>query len=184
MPKPADTQVETSMDKFLMGKVAMNIDGAWWLKDVLDNETFEVGIAAVPVGTEGSRSYTTAFTDCFFALSTSKHPEADKKAIQALMSVEAISAVASTGVGGIPVHKDALDAFSSSLDVLIKDGSTLYKDCFLAGANYSVHVPYSTYYNSVDQEINQNMSQWLNGKMTYTEFVKYMDERLRYHMSK
>ena len=180
MPKPTDTQIETSMDKFLLGKVAMNIDGAWWLKDVIDSEAIEVGIAAVPVGVEGAKSNSTAFTDCFFALSTSKHPEADKKAIKALMSVEAISAVASKGVGGIPVHKDALAAFTSSLDKV----DTVSKECFLNGSNYTVHVPYSTYYNSVDQEINQKMSVWLNGDMTYVEFVEFMDDRMKYYMSK
>ena len=114
-----------------------------------------------------------------FALSTSKHPEADKKAIKALMSVEAISAVASKGVGGIPVHKNALDAFSSSLDRL--DATS--KACFLNGSSYTVHVPYSTYYNSVDQEINQKMSTWLNGEISYTEFVEFMDSRMKYYMS-
>lgn len=179
MPKPADTQIETSMDKFLLGKVAMNIDGAWWLHDMTQVTDFEVGIAAVPVGNAESHGYSTSFTDCFFAVSTSKHPEADKKAIAALMSVEAIKAVSEHGVGGIPVHKDAVDSFKT---VLTEHFDNVSATSFLAGANYTVHVPYSTYYNTVDQQINQKMSVWLNDGMTYEAFVKFMDETMKSEM--
>ena len=143
-------------------------------------EDFEVGIAAVPAGSADSDSYTTSFTDCFFAVSTSRTPEADKKAIKALMSVEAITAVAKHGVGGIPVHKDAQDDYKN---VLLENFDETSAESFIAGTAHTVHVPYSTYYNTVDQEINQKMSVWLNGDMTYIEFVEFMDERMKYYMN-
>ena len=55
-------------------------------------------------------------------------------------------------------------------------------DVIKQGALNGVNVPYSTYYNQVDQRINQKMSVWINGDMTSREFVDYMDESMRLGM--
>lgn len=177
MPKPTDTTIESSMDQFYAGNIAMAIDGVWWLNNVMNPKIvdFNVGIAAVPTGVKGSKSYSSVFTDCFFAVANSKHPEEDKKAIKALMQVESIKAVAEKGVGGIPVANDAVSSFTKSLE---QKFSTNDITCLTDGTTHTLHVPYTTYYNSVDQKINQKMPVWLNGELTSDQFVAYMHETL------
>ena len=177
MPKPTDTTIETSMDQFYAGNIAMCIDGLWWINDIMNPKIvdFNVGIAAVPSGIANSSSYSSVFTDCFFAVANSKHAEADKKAIKALMQVESVKEVASHGVGGIPVAKDAISEFTKSLE---NKFSTSDIKCLTDGIAHTLHVPYTTYYNSVDQQINQKMTIWLNGEMTSDAFVAYMHETL------
>ena len=177
MPKPTDTTIESSMDQFYAGNIAMCVDGLWWINDIMNPKIvdFNVGIAAVPTGISNSPSYTSAFTDCFFAVANSKHPEADKKAIKALMDVESISQVASHGVGGIPVANEAISKFTKSLESKFTASDI---KCLTDGIDHMLHVPYTTYYNDVDQQINQKMTVWLNGEMTSDEFVEYMDKTL------
>ena len=180
MPRPTDTTIESSMDQFYAGNIAMAIDGVWWLNDVMNPKIvdFNVGIAAIPTGNKGSQSYTSTFTDCFFAVKNSKHPEADQKAIKALMQVESIKAVSNEGVGGIPVANDAISLFSKSLEKKFSENDI---KCLTDGVQHSLHVPYTTFYNSVDQQINQKMTVWLNkdGGMTSDQFVAYMHETLQ-----
>ena len=178
MPKPTDTTIETSMDQFYAGNIAMAIDGIWWLNDIMNPKIvdFNVGIAAIPTGAKGSSSYSSVFTDCFFAVSNSKHPEADQKAIKALMQVESIKEVANKGVGGIPVAKDAISDFTKSLEDKFSASDI---KCLTDGVSHTLHVPYTTYYNSVDQQINQKMTVWLNNEMTSDQFVAYMHETLQ-----
>ena len=182
-PKPTDTTIETSMDQFYAGNIAMAVDGIWWLNDMMNPKMvdFNVGIAAIPTGNKGSQSYSSVFTDCFFAVSNSKHPEADKKAIEALMQVESIKEVANKGVGGIPVAKDAVENFTKSLEAKFSAADI---KCLTDGVSHTLHVPYTTYYNSVDQQINQKMTPWLSGEMTSDEFVAYMHNTLTTEINK
>ena len=177
MPKPTDTTIETSMDQFYAGNIAMAIDGIWWLDDLMNEKIvdFNVGIAAIPTGVAGSPSYSSVFTDCFFAVSNSRHSEADQKAIKALMQVESIKEVANKGVGGIPVAKDAVSNFTKSLEEKFSEADI---KCLTDGVAHTLHVPYTTYYNSVDQQINQKMTVWLNDELTSDEFVAYMHQTL------
>lgn len=177
MPKPTDTTIESAMDQFYAGNIAMAIDGLWWINDIMNPKItdFNVGIAAVPTGIANSPSYSSVFTDCFFAVANSKHADADKKAIKALMQVESIKEVAAHGVGGIPVAKDAVESFTKSLEGKFNAADI---KCLTDGIAHTLHVPYTTYYNSVDQQINQKMTVWLNGEMTSDAFVKYMHDTL------
>ncbi|MDR0832330.1 MAG: extracellular solute-binding protein [Bacillales bacterium] len=172
-PKASDTAIVTAMDQFQSGNVAMIIDGAWWLNDMMNPKlvTFPVGIAAIPTGIQGSSSFSTQFTDGFFAVRNSSTPNEDKKAIKALMSKEAIMALASKGVGGIPVHKEAIEIFKETLTSNFSEGDV---NCFINGLSNGLPLPYTTFYNSVDQNINQKMSVWLNGDMTSNAFVDFM----------
>ena len=48
---------------------------------------------------------------------------------------------------------------------------------------HKVSVPYSTYYNIVDQQINQKMATWINGDMSTKAFVDFMDETMKKGMA-
>lgn len=177
MPSTSDTAVLDSMARFLGGNIAMIIDGVWQVHDVCKyTEDYEIGVAAIPVLERGNKSYTTTFADRFWAARNSSHPEADQKALKALMSVQAIDALAKSGVGGMPIRKASLETYMDNLSTtkLAESAETIKE-----GVANKVNVPYSTYYNQVDQHINQKMSIWINGQMSTVEFVKFMDETMK-----
>lgn len=177
MPSTSDTATSSAIDRFLTGNIAMMIDGVWQLHDIIKyTEGYDIGVAAIPVKSEGYDCFTTTFTDRFFAARTSSHPEADQIALKALMSEEAIAAVSEEQVGGFPVINSQIETYVSSLrDSKLSDSV----DTIEEGINHAVNVPYSTYYNVVDQRINQKMSVWINGEMTSVEFVDFMDQTMK-----
>lgn len=180
MPSTSDTQLTSAFERFLQGNVAMMVDGVWQLHDIIEYTEFEVGVAAIPVKTSGTTASTTTFADRFWAARNSSTPEADKIALKALMSAESLLAVSSKQVGGLPVRYDAIDNYFASLS---ESKLADYVEVIKEGVNHSLTVPYSTYYNIVDQRINQKMSTWINGELTHIEFVDYMDEVMKKGMA-
>ena len=179
MPNTSDTATSSAIDRFLAGNIAMMVDGVWQLHSINKYIEGNVGVAAIPVKASGYKSYSTTFADRFWSARTSSNKEADQKALRALMSVEAITALSEKQVGGIPVRDDCIDIYLETLSTT-KFASDV--DVIKQGALNGVNVPYSTYYNQVDQRINQKMSVWINGDMTSREFVDYMDESMRLGM--
>lgn len=180
MPSTSDTATSSAIDRFLSGNIAMMVDGVWQLHAINTyTEGYEIGIAAIPVKSKGYTSYSTTFADRFWASSTSSHKEEDKIALRALMSVEAITALCEKQVGGLPVNTQCLDTYLSSMSST-KYGADV--EVIKNGAYNGINVPYSEYYNIVDQRINQKMATWINGSMTSREFVDYMDECMRLGM--
>lgn len=181
MPTTSDTATSSAFDRFLTGNIAMMIDGVWNLHDIVKyTEGYEIGVAAIPVKGSGYDSYTTTFTDRFWAARNSSTPEQDQIALKALLSAEAINAVSEKQVGGFPIRKDSVDIYLRSLE---ETKLASYAPVIKEGIEHGVNVPYSTYYNIVDQRINQKMSVWINGEMTSAEFVDYMDESMKLGMA-
>lgn len=172
MPSTADTATSDSVNRFLAGNVAMLIDGVWQIHDICKyTGDFEIGVAAIPVSTNGYSAYSTTFVDRFWAARNSTHPEEDKIALRALMSKEAILALSSQQVGGFPVRNDCVDNYVSSLN---SSKLSAYVNVIKEGRERGVNVPYSTYYNIVDQQINQKLGAWINGDVDTDTFVKFM----------
>lgn len=175
MPNTSDTQVSTAINMFLAGNIAMFVDGIWQLHEVITYTEFDLGVAAIPVKSTEYSSYSTNFQDCFFALRTSTHQNADQTALRYLMKAESIQALAEKSVGGFPICKEVQETYVNTLrETKVAD----YVDVISGGKERTVGVPYSTYYNQVDQRINQKMSTWITGKMTAHEFVDYMQEMM------
>ena len=169
MPNTSDTATSSAIDRFLSGNIAMMVDGVWQLHAINKyTEDYEIGIAAIPVKASGYKSYSTTFADRFWSARTSSNKEADEKALKALMSVEAITALSEKQVGGLPVRDDCIDTYLETLSTskFANDVNVIKQ-----GALNGVNVPYSTYYNIVDQRINQKMAVWINGEITSREFV-------------
>lgn len=180
-PSTSDTALLDSMARFQGGNIAMIIDGVWQIHDVCKyTEDYEIGIAAIPVLNRSYKSHTTTFSDCFWAARNSTHQEADNKALEALMSEKAINALSSKTVGGFPVRKNSVETFTSTLKGT-KIGD--YVDTIKNGIDNKLYVPYSTYYNQVDQQINQKMATWINGQMSTADFVKFMDTTMKEGMA-
>lgn len=180
MPSTSDTQVASAINRFLNGNIAMFVDGIWQLHEITEYTEFNVGVAAIPVKAKGYSSYSTNFQDCFFGVKTSSHPKRDQTALRYLMKAEAIQALAEKSVGGFPVCKSVQQIY---VDQLMKTKVADYVDVISGGKARTVNVPYSTYYNQVDQRINQKMSSWITGKMTAHEFVDYMQEMMEKGMN-
>ncbi len=181
MPNTSDTQTLDASARFLGGNIAMIIDGVWQMHDICEyTENYEIGIAAIPVSDKQYTSYSTTFTDRFWAARNSRHPEEDKIALKALMSKEAITAVSNKQIGGIPIRTDCVDNYFEAIK-----GTKLsdYVDVVKNGIANKVNVPYSTYYNIVDQQINQKMSVWINGNMTAKDYVDFMADTMKKGMA-
>lgn len=177
MPSTSDTATLDASARFLGGNIAMIIDGVWQMHDICKyTEGFEVGVAAIPVADKKYKSYSTTFVDRFWAARNSRHPEADKTAIKALMSEEAIRALSEKQIGGIPIRYDCVDDYFESIkSTKLADSVNVVK----AGIENKVNVPYSAYYNVVDQQINQKMAVWINGDMTAKDFVDFMADTMQ-----
>ena len=181
MPNTSDTQTLDAMARFLGGNIAMIIDGVWQIHDICKyTGDSEIGVAAIPVAASGNVSYSTTFADRFWASRNSPHPKEDKIALKALMSAEAITALSSKQIGGFPVREDCVDNYLSSIESTKLAG---YVDVIKGGMAHKVSVPYSTYYNIVDQQINQKMATWINGDMSTKAFVDFMDETMKKGMA-
>lgn len=172
MPSTSDTTQSDAVNRFLSGNIAMLVDGVWQLHDICKyTADYEIGVAAIPVLQKGYTAYTTTFGDSFWASRNSTHPEEDKIALKALMSKEAIMALGSKQVGGFPVRNDCVENYVSSIRDT-KLGS--FADTITEGRNHSVRVPYSTYYNIVDQQVNQKMAKWISGDISSKDFVDFI----------
>lgn len=180
MPSTSDTATLDAMARFQGGNVAMIVDGVWQIHDVCKyTGDSEIGVAAIPVSSKGRKAYSTTFADQLWAARNSKNAEADKIAIEALLSAEAIGAVAGQQVGGFPLRNDSVSVY---MDSIRKTKLSPYVDVIKEGIERGVKVPYSTYYNIVDQQINQKMAVWINGKLSSHDFVDFMDSTMKLGM--
>jgi ABC-type glycerol-3-phosphate transport system substrate-binding protein len=168
MPRPTDTKIMGAWDMFKAGRVAMIVEGSWYLSDVKNNiKDFNVGIAAAPAGS--GVAYSSMFVDDFFICKGTKHEAEAWEALNALYSEEAWSALAATSVGGLPINRAVLDANINSLlgDNVSDTDVTAFKE----GLDHVVAVPYNDYYEQADQKINNVMDEWLLGDITSDEFA-------------
>lgn len=187
-PKAVDTYNEGGFGKFCSGNIAMLVDGIYNLHDIIRDCKFKVGIAAIPVGVNDSgakyKSYSTNFTDRYWAAQTSKHPAEDKIALKYILKAESIRAHAALQVGGVPIRKDCVDTYFTSIvsSGVTQEAANVIKE----GAKNTINVPYSSYYNEVDQKINAVIALWMDQKEGWTteKFIKYMDSEMKAAMGK
>ena len=185
-PNIADSLDSGGLGKFCSGNTAMIVDGIYNLHDIMTKCKFNVGVAAIPVKENGAggkyKSYTTNFTDCYFAARTSKHKEEDKIALEYLMKSECVKTLADYQVGGVPIKKDCVEYYFDKLQAagLNKEACDVIK----AGANNTISVPYSSYYNDVDTEVNAKLPLWMNKDPNWTTdiFVKFIDTEMNKRM--
>lgn len=175
MPRPTDTAIMSAFDMFTNGRLAMIVDGTWWLGSIGAIEGFNVGIAAVP-GAEDGSAYTSQFVDSFVIYEGCENKEAAWKAIKAIVSQEGFEALAATGVGGTPVHKEVVNAVTEKLlgENVDEDSKLVAQDAL----NHTVKVPYNEYYEEADQKVNNTMDEWLLGEITADEYADKVQQIL------
>ena len=167
MPRPTDTKIMGAWDMFKAGRIAMTVEGTWYLSDAKSIADFNVGIAAVPSG--NGKAYASMFVDDFFICKGTKHEAEAWEALNALYSEEAWSALAATAVGGLPIHRKVLDENINTL--LGEKASAEDVQAFVDGLDHVLGVPYNDYYEQADQKINNVMDEWLLGDITSDEFA-------------
>ncbi|MBR4291243.1 MAG: sugar ABC transporter substrate-binding protein [Oscillospiraceae bacterium] len=175
MPRPTDTAIMSAFDMFTNGRLAMIVDGTWWLGSIGAIEGFNVGIAAVP-GAEDGSAYTSQFVDSFVIYEGCENKDAGWKAIKAIVSQEGFEALAATGVGGTPVHKEVVNAVTEKLlgENVDADSKLVAQDAL----NHTVKVPYNEYYEEADQKVNNTMDEWLLGQITADEYADKVQQIL------
>ena len=175
MPRPTDTAVMSAFDMFTNGRLAMIVDGTWWLGSIGAVEGMNIGIAAVP-GAAGSSAYTSQFVDSFVIYEGCEHKDEAWKAIKALVSQEGFEALAATGGGGTPIHKNVVNAVTEKL--LGENVDDASKQVAKEALNHTLKVPYNAYYEEADQKVNNTMDEWLLGKITSDEYADKVQQIL------
>jgi ABC-type glycerol-3-phosphate transport system substrate-binding protein len=88
-----NTDFETT--QFVSGKAAMKLDGPWSLIDTMGKVKFNLGIAPIPAGPDGSKTFTAGSG---FGISRScKSPDAAFQAIMSMTSVKPLTTLAEAG---------------------------------------------------------------------------------------
>lgn len=175
MPRPTDTAVMSAFDMFTNGRLAMIVDGTWWLGSIGAVEGINIGVAAVP-GAAGSSAYTSQFVDSFVIYEGCEHKDEAWKAIKALVSQEGFEALAATGVGGTPIHKNVVNAVTEKL--LGENVDDASKQVAKDALDHTLKVPYNAYYEEADQKVNNTMDEWLLGKITSDEYADKVQQIL------
>lgn len=155
-------------DLFLNGKMAMVVDGTWMMYAMMGVEDINLGVAALPAGATGE-GISTHFIDDWVIWSGTEHPEEAQKALSALLSDAAFAEMATTGVAGMPIHRQYADEFVNNLLSTVFSPEDLAT--FVAAMDHASSTPYNSYYQEVDQLANNTMDTWLLGEMTYEEYA-------------
>jgi ABC-type glycerol-3-phosphate transport system substrate-binding protein len=169
MPTPTDLSVVGPGDLFLAGKLAMTVDGTWFLPQVLEKaEAFDVGIAAVPSGK--GEAYSSQFVDNWVIWKGSKHEQESWEALKALYSAAGWQTLAASGEAGIPVHRETT---SKLLDETISSKlGAENKTTFEAALDHTISVPYNSFYQEVDELANNSMDEWRLEQITYQQYAE------------
>lgn len=176
MPTPAATDIMDSMTMFTNNRLAMTIDGTWFLGMMGGlTESMNIGIAAVP-GAKGSPAYTSQFVDSFVMFASTKHPAEAWKALAAIISKEGFEALAATGVGGMPVQRDVTNEVTDNL--LGEKFSEEGKACAKNSLDYTLKVPYNAYYQQADERVNNMMGEWMLGQISADDFAEKVQQIL------
>jgi len=172
-PTPQDQAVIRGFELFKTGRIAMYIDGNWFQPQFNAIEDFEIGIASLPAGSSGN-AYTMMFVNNWFISKGSKHQSEAWEALKALFSQESWTALAELSAGGIPIHRDVYETFHDQwLGPQYADDD---RRAFLDAIEHGMTMPYDEHYAEIDNEVNQTLSEWLNGDITAEAYAQRVCE--------
>lgn len=171
MPTPVDTQIMGGFDMFCAGKLAMVCDGTWWQQTARSITDFNVGIAAAP-SLDGAAN-AVAFIDNYVVWKDTKHPEEAWKALQAIFSETCANELAKTGTGGVPVNRNALANFSSTLIGDNFDEES--QKSFMQSMDHTWAMPYNASFNEISSETNSVLQPWMVGNKPLADALTELD---------
>jgi len=174
MPTPVETKIMGGFDMFRAGKVAMVVDGTWWHQTAREITDFNVGIAAAPSLSGAANAV--SFIDNYVIWSGTKHPEESWEALKAIFSEECFNVLAETGNGGVPVNRETLKNFESTL--IGERFNEADKTSFIQSLDHTWPMPYNASFNEVSQQTASVLEPWMVGSLAVDEMFAQLDETL------
>ncbi|TDQ37663.1 sugar ABC transporter substrate-binding protein [Aureibacillus halotolerans] len=108
-PTPAETSTIPASDMFTSGRLGMMIEGPWNFPSFSEIDSFEWGVAPIPVGPSGEKPITTQFVDYWVAYEGSDHHEEAAEVIQFFIGAEALGILVDNNIGGVPILKSVAE---------------------------------------------------------------------------
>ncbi len=158
--KDVENHTPSALEGFLTGQYAMILAGPENIKEVKE-AGIDYGIAPIPKGTAGSKSYVNGTSMVIFK--DSQHPREAYEFITFLTSPE-IQTLWTSELGQIPVNKEVFNSIDQTknqqLKVLIEQTKTAQPRPFLVN------------YNQINEIYTQNLQQILAGEKTIEQALK------------
>ncbi len=167
-PQVAATSDPTpALSSFVAGDAAMVVDGPWQLVNVMDQVSFEVGVAPMPAGESGSHSQVAG--SGFGISQTCDAPEAAMRAISVLTGPEALKYLAEQG--------RAYPARTAQQESWFRPEVTGAKEGLQAAIAGGVPSPASEDYTQVSQLFTQYGVQAVNGQQNVPDFLNTVQQQ-------
>ncbi|MGW1343646.1 ABC transporter substrate-binding protein [Kribbella sp. NPDC002412] len=154
--------------QFAAGKAAMQLNGPWSLIDTKGKVKFQLGIAPIPAGPDGSKTYTAGSG---FGISRScKTPDAAFQAIMSMTSEKPLTTLAAAG-RAYPARTAAHDAWFAAAKI---DGA---KETIDYASENSVALVTSKNWVQVSDLLNRFGTQALNGEIPPDQALKTIQDQ-------
>ncbi|NEA32246.1 sugar ABC transporter substrate-binding protein [Streptomyces sp. SID13031] len=160
------TDFETT--NFTSGKAAMKLDGPWSVIDLKEKSKFSLGIAPVPAGPDGSKTYTAGSG---FGISRScKTPDAAFQAIVSMTSQKPLTELAAAG-RAYPSRPTAHDAWYTAADL---QGA---RETIEYASQHSIPLVTSKNWVQASDLLNDFGVQALNGELPADQVLKNVQDQ-------
>lgn len=154
--------------QFVAGKAAMQLNGPWSLIDTKGKAKFQVGIAPIPAGPDGSKTYTAGSG---FGISRScKTPDAAFQAIMSMTSDKPLTTLAAAG-RAYPARTAVHSAWFTAAGI---DGA---KETLDYASEHSVPLVTSKNWVQVNDLLNRFGTQALNGEIPPDQALKTVQDQ-------
>jgi multiple sugar transport system substrate-binding protein len=160
------TDFETT--QFISGKAAMQLNGPWSLIDTKGKVKFNLGIAPIPAGPDGSKTYTAG--SGFGIARSCKTPDAAFQAIMSMTSVKPLTTLAEAG-RAYPSRTVAHPAWFTAAGI---DGA---KETIDYASEHSIPLVTSKNWVQVADLLNRFGTQALNGEIPPDQALKTIQDQ-------
>lgn len=164
-PTSQVTSATSAGDLFLTGKLAMFLDGSWWMPWYSEAITdFEWGVLPLPSGECGT--YTGYWVDAYAIPATSAHPHEAFEFIKFLVGDDATNVYADNGMFGIP---GKVSVAESRANDLFKPLAPEAAQVWLDSSNFGATPEYTLNWNEVWDTTNKIIQRIELGEITAEE---------------
>jgi multiple sugar transport system substrate-binding protein len=163
------TSATSAYDLFMAGRLAMFLDGSWYMPSFADITDFEWGVLPLPKGECGT--FTGYWVDAFAIPAASAHTAEAYQFIKFMVGTEASNAYVDRGMFGIPSLVSAAEARS---DEMFRPLTGEAAQVWLDSANYGATPEYTYNWNEVWDATNKIFQRIELGEITAAEAGQLM----------
>ena len=172
-PPPSVTSATSGADLFMQGRLAMFLDGAWWIGGMRDGITdFEWGVLPVPSGPNGT--FTGYWVDGWGIPVNADNPEAAWEFIKFMSGEDASNHYVDNGMFGIPGYRTVTEG---RVDELFAPLSPDEIQVWLDSTDYGATPPYTRNWNEVWDMTNGVLERLTLGELTAEEAGAEISDR-------